>query len=270
MKKALRKWVVQEHPEWLSIKLAAQEMLGVISYERTAPVDAATAAELNRILGNRIMTGPFAGMIYTEDAICSEKWPKLLGTYELELAELMEELLGKGFSRLIDVGCAEGYYAIGFARRCRNIRVLAIDPLREAGRRLRRLASANEVLDQIEFRRWVSIRALDSLVDDSTLIVMDCEGVEIGLLNPDKQKRLHLAEIVVEVHDFARPGMTEELTARFRRTHDHRVIEQQGRNPERYPCLASLDKKSQKKLLDERRPRNLRWLHLIPRGLARD
>src|SRR5437879_12341816 len=131
----------------------------------------------------------------------------MIGSYEAELSKLFESLIVKQFSRLIDIGCAEGFYAVGFAIRCPNIHVIAVDALKEAGERLRRLACANGVNGRIEFHRFVSSKSLGRFMDSSTLILMDCEGAELGLLDPRAQEKLREAEIVVEVHDFVKPGM---------------------------------------------------------------
>ena len=156
----------------------------------------------------------------------TQKWPKLIGSYETELSELVEVLIAKKFKRLIDVGCAEGYYAVGFALRCPDMNVIAVDPLKEAGRRLQGLSVANGVQGRIGFRRIISARALAKLAGPSVLIVMDCEGAELGLLKP---KALSKSEILVEVHDFVLPGMTEELVNRFSATHTCSVISQKGK-----------------------------------------
>lgn len=258
--------MVRNRPDVLAVKLAVQEALGRVKYSRSNLFTPEESSALASLFSKVVMDGPFKGMIYEEEPICSEKWPKLLGSYEAELAELIEELIERQFDRLIDIGCAEGYYAVGFATRCPKMEVVAADPLAEAGARLRRLAAANSVLDRVEFHRFVSPRRLSTFITaSSTLILMDCEGSEIGLLRPDKFERLQHAEILVEVHDFASAGMTEELIDRFEFSHNYRIIEQQKRDPGQYRCLSGLDPLVGYKLLDERRPRRLRWLHLSPR-----
>ena len=39
--------------------------------------------------------------------------PKLLGSYEQELQPLLQRLAAQNYSEIVDIGCAEGYYAIG-------------------------------------------------------------------------------------------------------------------------------------------------------------
>jgi hypothetical protein len=94
---------------------------------------------------------------------------------------------------------------------------------------------------------------------------MDCEGAEIGLLNPACSKNWENAEILVEVHDFVMAGLTDELIRRFTPTHRCTTIEQQVRNLRSFECLSSLTPEVQRMVLDERRPKRLKWLHLEPR-----
>src|SRR5437016_2600251 len=64
-----------------------------------------------------VQSGPFAGMLYVNQAVGSAHVPKLLGSYEAELHEIMRSVLTENYATIVDVGCAEGYYAIGLALR---------------------------------------------------------------------------------------------------------------------------------------------------------
>ena len=67
--------------------------------------------------GAKITGGPFKGMDYVTAATEGPLIPRLLGTYESELHPYLAKLAGGGIDYcVIDVGCAEGYYAVGPAR----------------------------------------------------------------------------------------------------------------------------------------------------------
>lgn len=53
--------------------------------------------------------------------------PYILGSYEEELHEVVEEIIARSPAVVVDIGAAEGYYAIGFARRLPKTTVFAID-----------------------------------------------------------------------------------------------------------------------------------------------
>ncbi|MDB4621386.1 hypothetical protein OAG82_00885 [Rubripirellula sp.] len=73
-----------------------------------------------------ILSGPFNGM----------KWPAaehpksysaqmLLGTYELEIHPWIENACNGSYDLIIDIGAAEGFYAVGMAMRNPEIPVIA-------------------------------------------------------------------------------------------------------------------------------------------------
>ena len=91
-----------------------------------------------------VLGGPFAGMRF-ETATEGNLAAKLLGSYEGELQPFVEKYLRAGFDRLIDIGCAEGYYAVGFALRSPNTMVDAFDMAEEAQTVCRNHAQLNGV-----------------------------------------------------------------------------------------------------------------------------
>lgn len=94
--------------------LIAEEHAIVVAAEAQAPV----AAHLERMLGLTVRRGPFAGLRYpSHDAVGSSLWPKLLGSYEAELAPTFEALCATPYRTVVDVGAAEGYYAVGLGLR---------------------------------------------------------------------------------------------------------------------------------------------------------
>jgi len=66
-------------------------------------------------------------MRYVPEAVGSSFLPKLVGSYEAELHGVIEELIGRDYRTIIDIGSAEGYYVVGLARRCPAARIYAFD-----------------------------------------------------------------------------------------------------------------------------------------------
>src|SRR4051812_14244715 len=66
--------------------------------------------------GPVVLSGPFAGMAYVRQAAGSCLAPKLIGCYEAELHGVVARILRTGYTQIVDIGCAEGYYAVGLAR----------------------------------------------------------------------------------------------------------------------------------------------------------
>src|SRR4051794_35375378 len=98
---------------------------------------------VNRLLelaDGRILSGPFAGMRYLTDSVGSVLEAKLLGTYEKELHGIVSSLARKCFDLVIDIGAAEGYYAVGLARSMPSARIIAFEMTEEGQALIRQLA----------------------------------------------------------------------------------------------------------------------------------
>jgi hypothetical protein len=55
-----------------------------------------------------VMGGCFAGLVFPREPGRAGLWPILLGTYERELAAVVEEIVGQGFERIINAGVGDG------------------------------------------------------------------------------------------------------------------------------------------------------------------
>ncbi len=59
-----------------------------------------------------VKNGPFSGIKYpVASSVGSTLFPKLLGSYEHELSDILDTICKKEYSSIIDIGCAEGTYA---------------------------------------------------------------------------------------------------------------------------------------------------------------
>ncbi len=174
--------------------------------------------------GLAVQAGPFAGMRYLPFAGGSGLLPKLAGAYEMELHAAVAESIARRPARLINVGAAEGYYAVGYALRLPGLEVVAYDIDALARQRLRELARLNRVAGRIRCRGECSHRQLEERIVARTLIVCDCEGCEDRLLDPRLAPRLAFADLLVEVHVEGRPALAAALRSRFAATHAATLI----------------------------------------------
>ena len=62
--------------------------------------------------GPTLKSGPPAGMIYNVAASEGCRVPRLLGCYEKTLEPIIETITAAASTLIIDIGCAEGYYAV--------------------------------------------------------------------------------------------------------------------------------------------------------------
>jgi len=185
----------------------------------------------------RVVSGPFQGMQYIEQSFASVFEPKLLGIYERELHETIEEAVRLGFTQVVDVGAAEGYYAVGLALRLPKATVWAFEKNERARSLIRLIAERNNVSDRVHAMGLCRTEDLAAIMPDNekTLVVCDAEGAEATLLNPQLIPGLRDSCLIVEVHTKTAPGVVEILRNRFSSTHHIRTIEQQARTELDYP-----------------------------------
>lgn len=198
--------------------------------------------------------------------------PKLLGTYELEVASIVRELIGLQFATIVVAGAAEGYYAVGFARALPESRVVAFEASKAARDALLDLATRNGVGERVESRGICDARGLSSALDGPppVLLVMDLDGAEAALLDPFVLPVLARVEMLVELHDCFIEGVGDLVSRRFAATHEVRRIAQRRRSAAdfRAPWIPASFYGALEQAMSERRPAANDWIHLRPRDQA--
>jgi methylase of polypeptide subunit release factors len=112
-------------------------------------------------------------------AVGSALFPKLLGSYERELHPWIERICRGQYTEIIDVGCAEGYYAVGLARRLPNVKVYAYDIDADARQLCKAMARLNGIADRVTVRGACDAEELLSIpISGRGLIISDCGGYE--------------------------------------------------------------------------------------------
>lgn len=174
--------------------------------------------------GTLVLSGPFQGMSYAERATEGAFPARLIGCYEASLTPVIEEIVAKDYRLVVDIGCAEGYYAVGLARRMPATRVLARDASEVAQKSCQQMAKANDVAAQVEVGGLFSHADFDICATVETVVICDIEGAERGLLDPELAPGLIHADILVETHPGPGIPVVDLLKTRFARTHDLQVI----------------------------------------------
>ena len=218
-----------------------------------------------------VMKGPFAGLKLLSHA-CGSVWiPKILGCYEIELASAVEEIVLANPDVIVDVGCAEGYFAVGFACRANQARVVAADTNPVARGMVRKMAHLNHVGNRMETNGWITCQKLELLLAAANRPVVWCdiEGGEWELLDPLKVPSLRKARILVEDHRHITNLPSSELADRFSATHDCRFIEQSARNAADWipqDWMTGLNRNDQELPMAELRPPGQKWIYMTPKA----
>lgn len=227
---------------------------------------------MHRRANGRVHEGPFAGMRYEFGAVCSASVPKLLGTYEKELHGVVEGLASKRWASVIDVGAAEGYYAVGFAMRLRDARVIAYEMDANGRNLLRRNATSNGVIDRLDVRGECTASDLDKAIADAerpTLVVLDVEGAEADLIRGVAAERRKTVTFLIEVHDFASKGnvtITAQLHELLGATHKIETLRSRRRERSDFPLTFWLvPSRNRLHAMDEYRPGTMEWMLCTPK-----
>lgn len=260
-------------------KQTAKVLFGPILYRDNAIMRRARAlsvVNLQRILlcdcirqyGAVVQSGPFSGMAVACDHLWGSRLPKHLGSYESELHPWIERLPNAGYDSVVNIGCAEGYYAIGLARLLPGARVYAFDISVKAQAICRKAAAENGVSSRVTVAGECTLEILRTLLSGSRkpFLILDCEGAEMDLLQPDLAPQLQRADVLVECHDFARPDATSVLKSRFAATHRIEQVREGPRDPDKYGFLRKRHGLERAIALCEFRPEIMTWLFLTSKA----
>ena len=216
-----------------------------------------------------VLSGPFKELIYYNKSVWGLITSKWIGSYEEELHSVLSKIIRIGYLRIIDVGAAEGYYAVGLAKTCPSSKVLAfdIDPI--ARLRMKQLRDLNSI-SNLEISSYCSHEILsDSILPELTLLICDIEGYEYELLDLDKVSKLAKTDILVEIHGFeelSSCSVKHEISARFASTHNIVEFQVTQRDPQKYSQtiqnLQTIPLALIEKAMEEHRFKSQEWLWL--------
>jgi hypothetical protein len=213
--------------------------------------------------GLKIKNGPFAGINYIMIPPYRGLSAKLLGSYERELHPAFEEAIRTAYSVVINVGSAEGCYSVGYAVKVPRSTVYAFDIDPREQEFCHQLAAVNHVTDRVHIGAECTPEDFQKLINDSTLVLMDCEGCEDELLDPQKAPKLLQADIILEIHDFTDPTLNARIRSRFSASHTITEYAYHPRNPADVPEVAFLKTEAQRQLaVMERNTTAQNWLYL--------
>ena len=209
--------------------------------------------------GLTVRHGPFAGMIYPRSAVGRVNFlpAKLLGSYELELAPYLST---GDWDIFADIGSGDGYFCVGMARLHPGIKVIGYESDTAEQKFCQHLAEINGT--NVDVRGTASFSDIHALPPGRLLLMVDIEGAEYELVNPEHSPRLREAAMIVELHWWVHEDIGNILRARFSSTHRIEVVEQTARSLAGFPELARWDEQSAYCATSEGRAHFGRWMVL--------
>jgi len=225
----------------------------------------AAAQKIADASGMEVHTGPFRGMRLPGSLRQRGIGSKLLGTYECELHDFVSGAIAASPERVIIVGSAEGYYAVGLARAIPGAKVFAFDIDPWARARCAELARLNGVEARVETRSFCAENDLLALRGIPALVVSDCEGFEYRLFTPQVIEAVAKSSVLIETHPQVTGRDNASLERAFQGTHSVQMIPFSGRNQiRRDECAPYLSDAEFSRAVDEYRYPDQEWLCAKP------
>lgn len=205
-----------DHPDHLKLRVIWNILTGCQG--------AVLSQILTQRIGNKVFAWPFRGMELSKDVM---KWhfsPTLLGTYEWEIHDAIEDAIASGVKNVINVGCAYGYYSVGFAQRLPEATIYAYDIDPNMRDHCRAMAELNGVADRVMIGERFNGEDYDRFAGEDSFVFMDIEGDEIDLLDPEKYPALKKMNIIAGLHDSIVGKASHLVPPRFTESHTIKII----------------------------------------------
>lgn len=244
---------------------AIWEIGHVAARARRADLLAALVAQSGYI----VQAGPFAGMELPPRVSWGDGdlLPKLIGSYESELHAAIAGIVAAQPDMVVDIGAAEGYYPVGFARLLPGAHAHGFDSNEVAQDVCREAARLNGVEAQVSVGGHCTPVVLQHLLARAQrpALICDCEGEERLLIDPLRVPALASSLVVVECHDFIDATITQTLVDRLTSTHELSAVREGARDPNTVPFLNGLNSLDRWLAVCEFRPCTMHWLIGVPR-----
>jgi hypothetical protein len=232
------------------------------------------ATSLSHDLNHTVISGLFQGLLMQPTTTwgTGDRASHLLGTYEQEVQSIIAANAGL-YDCLIDVGAADGYYAVGCIAKQLFLHCHAFESVERSRSNIVHLSMLNGVADYITIHGTATHDALLQLPIScaaSAFVLVDIEGGEFELLSSRLIRHFSSAFFVIELHPATRPDgerAVAQLRERFLATHLTWTIGQGPRDPSQFECLRHLHDNERWLLVSENRGQWMEWLIAKPLAL---
>jgi hypothetical protein len=228
--------------------------------------------EVYDLLNGTVTYGPFKGLKLTRFPYWGsfDLGSQCLGLYELEVLEILRKLSPVSDRLFIDIGAADGYYALGmlYANKCAKAICF------EKSERGRETIQQNAKLNNLESGLFVlgeatseSILGLSPTDLVGAVVIIDIEGYEFELLTETVLRQLKNCTLIIEIHNWVE-NFEEKYPAFLRVASlffDIEIIERFGRDTSNMPELRDFTDDNRLLCVSERRPCLQRFLKLTGR-----
>lgn len=217
-----------------------------------------------------VRDGFFKGLKYPNfNSSGSSIFPKISGTYENELLPVFETIRNKPYQTIVDIGSAEGFYAIGLALKYPDSIVYAFDIDSIAQQSCTTLAHLNGVEKRVMVLSECTNDWLSSFdFANPTLIICDCEGFERYLFDSSNISNLSSVDLIIELHPMNETDVKSILYNLFHLSHDIQYISSYDDKRKIFDLDSKYDhfnNNEKLKIIQEGRSFTMEWMIAFPR-----
>ena len=223
------------------------------------------------IFGNQVKYGIFKGMEMSSNVFWGRHdiLSKQLGQYEPHILSKLREL-SKTYDHFIDIGAADGYYAVGLLH-SKLYKSVTCFEISDKGRSvISENAALNNQSENIKIYGEANKDSLEKEIDavKSCVILCDIEGAEFDLFSKEVLKVLRNCEIIIELHDEFIGGNKDRrkrLINDAQEFFEINVIERSNPIPNDFEELKGWNDDLRQLAFSEGRPCRMDWILLTPR-----
>jgi hypothetical protein len=218
-----------------------------------------------------ISQGPLKGLQLNRDTWWgkSDLGAQCLGLYEKEVLDCISAQAP--FDTFLDIGAADGYYAVGLLHAKMTKKAICFEISEEGQRATSENWLRNEEPGELEIHGEANEKSIASVASNltgKTLVLIDIEGFEFQLLSKEVIAALGKCAVIIEIHNWVDgfenkyPDLLKNLDSFF----DITIISPSERNTQSIELLRSYTDDNRLLVSSERRPCLMRFLYLEPKS----
>lgn len=173
--------------------------------------------------GSQIYFGPFSGLKIPPELKPELTVAEILGFYESCLFDVWGRLAGRKTDHIMMIGGSHGYYSAGLSYLLQPEQNHVFETNFDSHFHIKQWTVHNNILMPNLYGT-----ATEEIMADWKLpidvIICDCEGGELSLINPQKFPWQKSCDLLVEVHPFYGENLLGTLIKRFKKTHKITII----------------------------------------------
>ena len=222
-----------------------------------------------RICDGEVKYGPFTGLRLNDTRWWGEHdlASQCLGFYEKEILDKISEI--GPFDYFIDVGGADGYYAIGMLKSKLAKKTICFESSQIGRSKIKKNWIDNGKPGHLEIFGSATPSSLLDLPDEywnNTLMLVDIEGSEFEFLQESTLAVIRNCSVIVEIHHWVEKFNEKYAKLLFDLSKNFEInfLSQSDRKDANIPELQSMHDDNRLLLMSEGRPSFMRFLYLTP------